>query len=142
VFIETGYFEVGEEFDTHAQVSNLFGHSYKQWYKGLARHAAEPALTIWFPRFFRNDEWDNVLSDDEETIYERKITGNDEYVRECLNEPENFTRLVFAAMRNQRKVKYRFHGLYEIDLQTSLRDSLVTYRREAKRVKTYRLNSG
>jgi hypothetical protein len=89
---------------------------------------------IWFPRFYKNDEWQTWISDDEETIFERRIVDNHVYLEGCLNRPEAFKRLVFAAVGPG---KYRFKGLYEIDARISRSTSLVTYRRKATRVRTY-----
>lgn len=130
----SGYMNAGAEFSTHAEACNLFGHSYKQWYKAVARHPAEPEVVIWFPRFYENDEWRTWISKDEETIYEQRMKDNSAYVKDCLRRPELFKRLVFPAITHGL---YRFKGLYEIDPKTSLSSSTVTYRRIASRVKTY-----
>lgn len=75
MWIATGYVDADEDvsFDRHADACNCFGHSYKQWYRGLARHAVKPELTIWFPKFFDNSQWRNTISADEDTIYEHKL---------------------------------------------------------------------
>lgn len=129
-----GYLNAGAEFATHADACNLFGHSYKQWYKAVARHPAEPDVVIWFPRFYENDEWRTWPSKDDETIYELRLKNNSEYVTDCLRRPEWFKRLVFPAITHGL---YRFKGLYEIDPEASLASSIITYRRIASRVKTY-----
>lgn len=102
--------------------------------QGSGSSPAEPELVIWFPRFYENDEWQTWLSDDEETIYERRIVDNDDYVEWCLNRPEAFKRLVFAGVGSG---KYRFEGLYEINPTLSQSTSTITYQRKARRVKTY-----
>ncbi len=134
MYKESGYLNAGAEFGTHAEACNLFGHSYKQWYKAVASHPAEPDVVIWFPRFYENDEWDTSLSKDGEAILERKKIDNDEYVKWCLGRPEAFKRLVFAAMG---RGVYQFKGMFEIDQKASLKSSTVIYRRTATRVKTY-----
>ena len=130
----TGYMNAGAEFDTHAEVCNWFGHSFKIFRRAVAKHSAEPELVIWFPRLYENDEWETWSSDDDEIIYERKKEGNAEYVQSCLRRRELFKRLVFPAIRPGR---YVFKGLYEIDSKNSLAESTITYRRTATRVKTY-----
>src|SRR2546423_529989 len=112
MYKQIGYLDAGAECSTHAEACNHFGHSYRQWYKGLARHPAEPELVIWFPRFYENDEWRTWISADKETIYELKMAGNADYIEWCLDRPEAFKRLVFAAIQPG---KYRFEGQYEIN---------------------------
>jgi hypothetical protein len=140
MYIETGYIDADSavEFQRHSDACNQFGHNYKQWYRAVAQHPVETDLIIWFPRMFDNPNWENTVSDNEETIIERKKQDNDVYVQECLSRPEWFKRLVFAAELNpRRKVIYRFKGLYAIDTETSKKNSMITFRRQSKRVKTY-----
>lgn len=130
-----GYMNAGAEFATHAEACNWFGHSYKQFMRAVARHPAEPDKILWFPQFIENNTWRTWSSKDEETIYEERISNNPGYVRECLNRPDMFKRLVFAKLRPGL---YSFKGLYEIDPKLSLSTSTITYRRTANRVATCR----
>jgi hypothetical protein len=138
-YIEKGYLDADENvfFLRHADACNCFGHSYKQFYKALARHAVEPELTIWFPKLLENGEWHNSISNDGETIFERRKYQNEDFIKESLSLPENFKRLVFTKVRTTTGEVYRFQGLYEIDAETSLRTLTITHRRKAKQVKTY-----
>ena len=130
---QVGYLDVGAEFRTHAEACNLFGHSYKHFQRAVARHPAEPDCVIWFPRFYENTDWETKPVD-RETISERRKVRNDVYVEECLQRPELFSRLVFAAIKPGF---YRFQGKFEIDPKESKRASAIIYRRKASRVKTY-----
>ncbi len=71
--VETVYMDVDDDvaFRTHAEACNRFGHSHKQWLKGMAKHPVEPELNIWFPKLYDNPDWDNSFSDDEEILRER-----------------------------------------------------------------------
>ena len=131
---ETGYLAVGTEFSTHAEACNLFGHSYKHYQPATARHPAEPDKVIWFPRFYENEEWHTWIAKDQETIYEKRKNDNGRYIFECLDQPDMFKRLVFAATKPRT---YEFKGLFEIDAEESRRTTTITYRRTATRVKTY-----
>ncbi len=56
MWIATGYLDADEDiaYERHADACNCFGHSYKQWYRALARHPVIPEFTIWFPKLFEN----------------------------------------------------------------------------------------
>src|SRR6185436_271440 len=99
MWIADGYLDADEDpsFVRHADACNLFGHSYKQWYRGLARHGVKRELTIWFPKLYPNPDWSTEISGDGNTIYERRILNNTSFIREALKSPDRFKRLVFAA---------------------------------------------
>ena len=63
---------------------------------------------------------------------------NAEFINENLGKPDEYRRLVFARVRGPLgDVMYRFKGLYEIDVEKSRRTMTITYRRTARRVRTY-----
>jgi SET and RING associated domain len=125
-------------FYRQSDACNCFGHSYKGLQRALAPHAVEKGLTIWFPKLYDNADWHNVLSEDEETIFEHKKSDNDEFIRAYLSRPDRFKRLVFARVRGPLgDVMYRFKGFYEVDVDAIRATSIVTYRRKAKRVRTF-----
>ena len=139
--IERGYMDADEDvaFYRQADACNCFGHSYRGLQRALVRHAVETELTIWFPKLYDNADWHNVISDDEESIYERRQRDNDEFILSYLKRTDRFKRLVFARVRGPLgDVMYRFKGLYEVDVETSRLTSTITYRRKAKRVRTYK----
>jgi hypothetical protein len=144
MYVETGYIDADDKvaFRIQAEACNCFGHSYKQWYRGIARHPVDPELSIWFPKLYENDDWQNSISDDGDTFYEYHKYNNAEHVKglvEAYIEGRDiFKRLVFAHERDASGVAmYRFKGLYEADVETSISSGKVTYRRKTKRVKTY-----
>lgn len=138
--IERGYMDADEDvaFYRQADACNCFGHSYRGLQRALVRHAIETELTIWFPKLYDNADWHNVISDDEEIIYERRQRDNDEFILSYLKRTDRFKRLVFARVRGPLgDIMYRFKGLYEVDVETSQQTSTITYHRKAKRVRTY-----
>jgi hypothetical protein len=144
MYVETGYMDADDEvaFRTHADACNFFGHSYKQWFRAMAKHPVDSELTIWFPKLYDNPAWQNSISDDQETICERSKHNNAEhfngFIARYREGKDIFKRLVFAHERDSSgATMYRFKGLYVIDAEASIRTGTVTYRRKAKRVKTY-----
>lgn len=138
--IEKGYIDADDDvvFYRHSDACNCFGHNYKQFMRALARHPIDSGRTIWFPRFYSNDIWENRFADNEDTVYERKKQNNESYVEDCLREPGAFNRLLFAKVEEASGEKvYRFKGRYEIDVETSRQTKIITYRRKDKRANTY-----
>jgi hypothetical protein len=138
--IQRGYIDADEDiiFYRHSDACNCFGHTYKQYMPALARHPFQDGVTIWFPRFFPNDKWDNTFDDSENTVYEKRKHDNASYIDECLGEPDKFNRLLFAKVKEPSgEFVYRFKGRYEIDPETSREKSAITYRRKTKRVDTF-----
>ena len=147
MYIETGYIDADDDvaFRTHAEACNLFGHSYKQWYRAMAKHPVDPELTIWFPKLYDDPEWQNTLSDGGETLREVSKRNNAEHFNGFLKAyregKDIFKRIVFAHERDPSgAAMYRFKGLFVIDAEASIRSGIATYRRKAKRVKTYAPN--
>lgn len=132
-----GYIDISDDvaFGTMAEVCNQFGHSYKAWRRGLARHPYCPELTLWFPNLRENDEWLNRISDDECVIHEEKKTDNESFIEESLAQHDQHRRIVFARLGD---TMYHFKGVYEVDVEASRRDRTITYNRIATRVQTYR----
>jgi hypothetical protein len=144
MYVETGHIDVDDDVavSTHAKACNLFGHSYKQFYRGMAKHPVDSELNIWFPKLYENPDWDNYFSDGEETLHERSRRNNAEhfagFLKAYREQKDIFKRIVFAHERDSSgALMYRFKGLYVIDAEASIRDQVVTYRRHSKRVKTY-----
>lgn len=144
MYFETGHIDVDDDVAvrTHAKACNLFGHSYRQYFPAMAKHPVDPELTIWFPKLYDNPEWENSLSESGEFLREVSKRNNAEHFNGFLKayreENDIFKRIVFAHERDSSgALMYRFKGLYVIDAEASIRNQVVTYRRYAKRVKTY-----
>jgi len=119
-YISRGYIDLYDDvaFKTMVDAANCFGYNYKPkgiW-RGAVKHPKEENKYIWFPKLYKNEEWDNSISDDEKTITEicltKKIT-RDIYVK--LREP-GIQRIVFARVKSPLgDIMYRFKGEYAFD---------------------------
>ena len=131
----SGYLDISDDvaFHTSAAVCNHFGHSYKVWRRGLARHPYRPELTLWFPKLYKNDKWDNWISDNGCVIREKRKTDNESFIEESLAHHDKHRRIVFPRLED---TMYHFKGLYEVDVEESRRARRITYNRIATRVQT------
>ena len=135
-----GYINISDNlaFRTMAEVCNRFGHNYKAWRQGLARHPYCPELSLWFPKLFENDKWDNWISDDGCVIREKNKSDNESFIEESLAQHAKHRRIVFPKIKGPLgNMEYRFKGLYEVDVEASRRKKAITYNRIATRVQTY-----
>ena len=101
--------------------------------------------SIWFPKLFRHEIWDNNLSDDEEKITMKLISGddlytfygeNDTWFNAIMNKDqekvdkkgEKIIRptIVFALNKNELGDKvYKFYGEFEVCLSSSNKKQII-----------------
>lgn len=139
-YIDKEYMDANDDvaFKRHADACNCFGHNYKQYYRGLAKHPYEPELRIWFPKLYENGDWDNDIINEGKTIIERRKHNNEEFVQEYLKRTDEFRRLVFAHVRGPLgDIMYRFKGLFEVNVEVSRRESVITYNLTDTQARTY-----
>lgn len=141
-YIERGYIDLSDDvaFDKIVSAVNCFGHNYAGWQRGGASHGIEENTIIWFPKLFPNGDWENHISDDETTIYEKNV-DNEKAKAHILKTIDDgiHNRIVFAKVKDSfGKTKYRFKGKYVLNIeQTNFTTGLV-WKRIASRVKTYK----
>ncbi|MER2079687.1 hypothetical protein [Psychrobacillus psychrotolerans] len=139
-YIEKGYIDADDEvaFRRIYEACNIFGHNYKGFFKGGAKHPYRNDVTIWFPKL-NSKNWINTLSTDEEYIFERPADAN--LVKEHMNHhisSDIHKRIVFVYEEDSKgQFKYRFKGEYEIDVQQSAKEKCLIWKRIMKRVETY-----
>jgi len=144
-YIDLGYIDVSDNvaFKTIKDACNCFGHNYLGYQRAGASHP-DPDIMLWFPKLFPNGEWDNQISDDENTITERNEDNEKakEHVLSHLNdkdkEKHKRKRIVFAKVKgNLGNTLYRFRGLYELDTHNSNEKTGLIWKRILTRVDTY-----
>lgn len=113
--IETGGLSThdGVLFRTHVEVAKLFGRNYKGHQRATIR--LSPSTHIWFPKLFKNDDWDNSLSQDGATISMRPVLGG-RYSDVMEIKPARDQVITFGRLKTPaQKPSYRFVGVFEID---------------------------
>lgn len=142
-YIDKGFIDLNEDcaFRTMVDAANCFGNTYKPkgiW-TGGAGHPKESGKIIWFPKLYKNGEWNNSISNDEKEI--REISEIPENARPHIDNilKQQFNRIVFARVKSPLgDIMYRFKGEYELDRnRTNYTDGLL-WRRVSERVKTYK----
>ncbi|MDF2947484.1 MAG: hypothetical protein K0S51_2163 [Bacillales bacterium] len=147
-YINIGYISLKDDvaFRTTMDVCNCFGHNYTGWQRGAAKHPHETDTELWFPKLFPNDLWDNKISEDGCTIYERHIdpSENQHYLKGIIagklgNNIRPHKGIVFAKVRGPLgDVMHRFKGLFQLNIEKSLNDNSVIWNKISDTVKTYR----
>ena len=140
-YIDRGEISADEDvaFRTVKDACNCFGHSYKGCQRGFIKHKIEDRM-LWFPKLYPNEDWDNQLSVDEDTITMIKREGNAEFLEKQINkEVEGKERLTFPrVVSNLGDVMYRFKGIYKVDIDESRKKGFFIYKRVTKTAKTYK----
>ncbi|ENU28190.1 hypothetical protein [Acinetobacter modestus] len=140
-YIELGYLDLDDDvvFEYNYEAANCFGNSYTTWIQsGAAKHAYDDNILIWFPKFFKNEEWANYQMLDYKVIKERclDISKIEDHLEKTRNGPQK--RIIFASMEDKsisNKSIYRFLGLYELIPDGKIGET--TWKRIATRVNTY-----
>ncbi len=140
-YISRGYIDLKDDvaFKSMVDAANCFGKTYKQkgiW-KGVLKHPREDGKYIWFPKLYKNGDWDNSISDDENTITEICLAkpSKDIYIKLKENHTKH---IVFARVKSPLgDIMYRFKGEYEVVSDGTNTTNIRVLRRINKRVRTY-----
>lgn len=142
-YIDKGFIDLNDDcaFRTMVDAANCFGNNYKPkgiW-TGGAGHGKDIGKIIWFPKLYKNGEWNNSINNDETEI--REISEIPENAKLHIDHvlKDNRTRIVFARVKSPLgDIMYRFKGEYELDRnKTNYTDGLL-WRRVSEQVKTYK----
>ena len=106
-------------------------------YKGYQRAAAETMdgkRTLWFPKLFKNEDWNNSISKDDNWIEEIPISlsKGKNHLNTILSSESKQNRIVFAKVKdNLGFINYKFKGYYELDINVSKKKRYCCYERKA-----------
>jgi len=140
-YIARGYIDLKDDvaFKRVVDAANCFGGTYKPraiW-KGAVKHPKEDGKYIWFPKLYKNGEWDNSISDDETTITEICLDKKKEELFPELKIPHT-KHIVFAKVKGPLgDIMYRFKGEYEVVSDGTNATNKRILRRFSERVNTY-----
>lgn len=139
--LEKGYIDLEDDilFKHKTDVCLCFGLKYEALQQALVKHPFEADKSLWFPRLFSNDDWDNRLVDGGKTIIERREEDNENFIQTYF---ENFSkypnkRIVFAGVKDSNGRGYKFVGVFEPNKELSEKEGAIVYQRVETKVKLY-----
>lgn len=144
-YVDLGYMNVIDNVvaRTINPLCNCFGYQFEsnaRW-DASEPHLYEENTLLWFPKLYRNDEWDNKMSFDENVIFEKNVidlSKTTALINEHLGADFPRKCVVFAhVMDSNGDLVYRFYGLYRFSKEMSLKSKCVAWKRIATSVKTY-----
>lgn len=142
-YIQKGKIELKDDcaFRTMTDAASCFGKKFtpKSIWRGGVGHPKEPQTIVWFPKLYKNDEWNNTISNNEEEI--REICEDPEKAKQHIDEviaSNIYKRIVFPRVKGPLgDVMYRFKGKYQLDSKNSDYKKGLLWKRISKVVATY-----
>jgi very-short-patch-repair endonuclease len=140
-YIDLGYIHLKDNVAFHRSVEacNCFGYNWKALFKGGAKHPIESDITIWFPKLYSNDEWDNSISSDGMIIREKHIdpVKAKEHIENHIQSGIH-KRIVFARVKGPLgDIMYRFKGAFQLDINMTREEGNLYWIKYSDKVKTY-----
>lgn len=105
-------------FTTHAEVAKLFGRHYKNHQRAIIK--LDDNNSVWFPKLYINNDWDNKIIDNGKTITMTLLSSSKLVVAERFNrkikntiDPNNF--YVFSHHKDEfGQIYYAFKGIFNM----------------------------
>ena len=109
-YIKKGYIDINENvgFLTQRDAKRCFGYTGGHVQRAVWK-IPNSAISLWFPKLYKNRDWDNILSDDLKKITMQKTT------KEFIGKATRWRVIVFAHNKNLfGQTLYKFLGLFEL----------------------------
>jgi len=141
-WIEKGHVSVKDNvaFRITVDACKAFGLDYLGFQQAQAKHPHEENTGIWFPKLYDNKEWANSFDETTGVIRSSCKKGGEQqknHVENRLSDPIK-RRLIFARVKdNLGDVKYRFRGVFELDIENTNYENGVVWNRVSEVAKTY-----
>lgn len=151
-FLEVGEVKVSDNlrFRTIMDASNFFGQEVEGMQRGFFKSKKYPKFNMWFPKFYKNNSWDNKLVEDAEFLLKNDCKYGDLIQEKLLEKPkgqhqmqkhynnlinENIQRIVLPRFRdNLGFIVYKFMGIYKVDKELSSIEGGMIYRRISEKL--------
>ena len=120
--INRGYLDLKNNvsFLTHVDALRCFGYTGKIHRRANCNIEKPAPMSIWFPKFYKNDLWENILSDDQKKITMKVVSGqllNSEKLKDEIYEHKKF---VFGHFKDALgQTIYKFLGEFHMNLNKS-----------------------
>jgi len=122
--LKNGYIKVSDNvvFLNHRDALRLFGYKGKHYQKAYWK-IKDQNKAVWFPKLYKNGQWENALSADQEKITQKQIIDG-VFIDHPLPNDEN--RIVFAHYKNiLGQTVYKFYGEYQVDWENTIPNTHV-----------------
>lgn len=141
-YIDKGYIDVEDNaiFRKSIDACNCFGLNLTFFMRGGVHHPLKDNVHIWFPKLYKHKEWNNQISLDENTIYEKNIypEKNKEEITKRLNSSRNIRYAFVHSKDNIGRTLYRFKGEYTLNREKTIELQKAVWERTNTRVETIR----
>ena len=76
-YIKKGIIDLEDKvaFQRIVDACNCFGLNFSGYQRASVKHPIEKDKSLWFPKFYENEHWDNGISDNGLTIWEISKSG-------------------------------------------------------------------
>jgi len=128
VHIRRGYLDVKNNvsFLTHIDALRCFGYTGMSHQRANCNIEKPIRMSVWFPKFYRNDLWVNSLSDDEKTITMKENSAwaakkmEDNTREKIMNNDYEHKKIVFGHFKDVLgQTIYKFLGEFHMNLTKS-----------------------
>ena len=142
-YIDKGCIELKDNcsFKTMVDAANCFGHNIKPkgiW-RGGVNHPNEGGKLIWFPKLYKNKDWENSISLDENIITE--ISANSDNIKphiDSIIQSNIFNRIIFARVKGPLgDIMYRYKGEYKLNENKTNYNNGLIWERIKEKSSTY-----
>jgi len=113
-------------FRTIKDACNFFGHHYKSCQIALITNKLNPKQHLWFPKFYKNQDWDNQMSSDGKRITEKCNNPDKRQKHFDRITKKPLDRVTFPRVKdNLGFVMYKFKGIFRPNLTESNLDQII-----------------
>ena len=114
-FLKKGFLDIYDNpsFETHRDALRCFGYKGGHYQQAAWRDKSWDDAFVWFPRFVKHKDWQNIFNEEDQTIVETMLT-DDMATRERVEKFFAHERYTFAKTKDKLgQTLYRFVGVFE-----------------------------
>jgi len=121
-YLEIGYLDIadGPVFRTHRDALRCFGYTGGNYQKATWIVKNSHKKVVWFPKLYKNSDWENSISDDGQTIHMTAVGSDISDNFDASASFKNETAIVFAHYADALGITlYRYLGEFRQDVGKS-----------------------
>jgi hypothetical protein len=117
-YLEIGHLDISDSpvFRTHRDALRCFGYAGGNYQRATWTIKGDEKKVVWFPKFYKNNDWDNSISDDGQTIQMTAVGSDIAKNFDATTSFKNETAVVFAHYTDALGITlYRYLGEFQKD---------------------------